>query len=137
MLSRRFVRFVLALLLFASTAVADEPLVSLRVTRVADRGKAVMFSVAVAPAPGLHLLEEGPLVLDLDGTGVDPVTRRYGRKDAVDPRAETPRFEMEVRAHHDATPTLHAHLLVWVCRGTRCRPVELDQAVSFDRAATP
>ena len=130
-------RVVLASLLYAATALADEPLVALRVTRVADRGRAATFSVVLSPAPGLHLLDEGPLILDIEGTGVEPSTRSLGRNDAVDPRAEIPRFEIEVRAHRDSTPTLHAHLLVWVCRGTRCRPVEIDQAIAFARDPTP
>ncbi|MEO6954071.1 MAG: hypothetical protein ABI321_19870 [Polyangia bacterium] len=130
-------RVVLASLILSLPALADEPLVALRVTRVADHGKAAMFSIVVAPAPGLHLLDDGPLVLDIDGAGIDPSTRSLGRKDAVDPRAETPRFEIDVRPHRDATPTLHAHLLAWLCRGTRCRPVELDQAIPFERARTP
>ena len=131
-------RLVLAslLLALAPPARADVPLIALRATRVADHGKAAMFSLVVVTAPGLRLLDDGPLVLDIDGSGIDPATRSLGRKDAVDPRAETPRFEIDVRARRDATPTLHAHLLAWVCHGMRCRPFECDQAISFDRGPT-
>lgn len=138
MISPQPVRPVLAslLLALAPSVRADEPLIALRATRVADRGKAATFSLVVVPAPALRLLDDGPLVLDVDGTGLDPATRSLGRKDAVDPHAERPRFEIEVRARRDASPTLHAHLFTWVCRGTRCRPFEVDQAIPFDRGPT-
>lgn len=103
-----------------------EGLISLRATheRPLERGRATLLSLSVQPGPGLRLLDEGPLVLELEGSAIDPAQRSLHRRDAIDPRAESPRFEIEVRPHREGNPALSARLVAWVCRGPRCRPVE-------------
>ena len=113
-------------LMLVRGARADEPLVELHVTQGADHRGHAALSLVVAPAPGLRLLADGPLTLDVAGE----TTRSLRQKDAVDPRAETPRFEVPLGK---TETSLRAHLLAWVCRGQRCRPVELTQEIPVTR----
>lgn len=119
--------------------VAAEPLVSLRVDhdRAFERGRGGLVSISVVPAPGLRLLAEGPLLVELEGRALDPARRRLTRQDAVDPRAESPRFELELRPHRDGSPLLIAKLIAWVCRGQRCRPIEQTLTLPLPLGAAP
>jgi len=119
---KRPVRLLAISLLLAARARADEPLVELHVTQAADRHGRAAVSLVVAPAPGMRLLDDGPLTLEVVGA----TTRSLRRQDAIDPRAETPRFEVQVAK---AEAHLRAHLLAWICKGQRCRPVELSQEI--------
>jgi hypothetical protein len=113
-------------------------LITVRLTHPVElvRGRASVISLAIALSPGVRLLEDGPLVLSLDGRALTPLHRTLRRRDAVDPRAELPRFEIEVRAEHTGAPELNAKLAAWVCRGPRCRPVELDVLLPLALAET-
>lgn len=115
------------LIVLSGVAHAAEPLVALHVSQQAPehRGHA-SISLVVAPAPGMRLLDDGPLTLELSGESV----RNLRRQDAVDPRAETPRFEVPLGK---SETTLRAHLLAWVCEGARCRPVELTEEIPLSR----
>jgi hypothetical protein len=94
-----------------------------------ERGRPTALSLGLVLGPGLRLLEDAPLVLELEGTAITPARRTLYRRDAVDPRAELPRFELEVRADRSGSPSLTARLTAWVCRGKRCRPVEVSTPV--------
>ena len=126
---------LMAGLLSASLAHAEAPaeLVTVKLTHDAplERGRNTPLSLGVVPGPGLRLLDDGPLVVELQGTALTPARRTLRRSDAVDPRAEAPRFELEVRADRTGTPTLVAHLTAWVCRGRRCRPVEVTAPLAL------
>jgi hypothetical protein len=119
------------LLLPAFAHAADDDastLASVRLTHPIElaRGRASIVSVAVSLAPGVRLLEDAPLILSLDGLALSPLHRTLRRRDAVDPRADVPRFEVEVRPERTGTPELTAKLTAWVCRGQRCRPLALS-----------
>jgi hypothetical protein len=105
----------------------DASLATVRLTHEAplERGRAAALSLGLVLGPGLRLLDEGPLVLELEGAGLSPARRVLYQKDAVDPRAEVPRFEVEVRVDRAGTPSLNAHLVAWVCRARRCRSVDV------------
>lgn len=117
----------------------DSTLVSVRATHEGplERGKPSTVSLAVAPGPGFWLLEDGPLMLDVTGTAADPPKRSLRRADAVDPRAQMPRFELAVMAHKDGAPALGVELTAWLCQARRCRPIvyrnTLPLAVRDDR----
>jgi hypothetical protein len=113
----------------ASARAAD--LVSVQLTRdtALERGRATPLSLGVVLASGLRLLDDAPLVLELEGSALQPLRRVFYRRDAVDPHADAPRFEVEVRVDRTGAPALLAHLTAWVCRGRRCRPVEVTNAV--------
>lgn len=125
--------FLLCLALIASigSAAAEEEdpasLATLHLARAVAlvRGKAATLSLGVALGPGLHLLDDAPLIVTLDAHAATPAHRTLRRRDAVDPRADLPRFEVELKPDHDGDPALTARLTAWVCRGARCRPVEI------------
>jgi hypothetical protein len=114
----------------ATTVVAGEPpdevLAAVRLTQDATLvpGRATAISMSVVLGAGVRLLDDAPLLLTLSGTALQPTRRVLRRRDAVDPRADQPRFEVEVRAERGASPTLAARLEAWVCRGHSCRPIE-------------
>lgn len=126
--------------LAASPARAEGPdgadLVALKVAHEApiERGRATVLSLAVIPASGSRLLPDGPLVIELSGSALDPAHRTLRLRDAVDPRAETPRFELEVRPHRTGAPVLSARITAWICRGARCRPVETSAKLPVELA---
>ena len=122
----RFIALVLMLLSRVAWAEASpEDLVSVRVTHDGplERGRSSPVSIVVTPAAGLTLLEEGPLVLEVVGTGVEPQKKSLRRSDAVDSRAQMPRFELAVKPHKEGAAQLAVALTAWLCRVRRCRPV--------------
>ncbi len=127
----RVIILILASLVSSLAHAEDEDasaLVSVRLTHPVElaRGHATVVSLGIALAPGVRLLEDGPLLLSLDAVALSPPHRTLRRRDAVDPRAEVPRFEIELRPERVGAPSLTAKLTAWVCRGPRCRPVELS-----------
>ncbi|HEX8951657.1 MAG TPA: hypothetical protein VF945_07410 [Polyangia bacterium] len=81
-----------------------------------------VLSLSILPRPGYRLGADTPVLLRLDGTGVELPRKLYRRQDAVDPRAEAPRFEVPFSA---ASPgaRIEAELTFYVCKAARCRPV--------------
>ncbi len=82
-----------------------------------------LVSLSILPRPGYRLSTEAPLVVRLDGDGVTLPRKLYRREDAVDPRAEAPRFEIAFRKTAAASARLDAELIFYVCQAARCRPV--------------
>jgi hypothetical protein len=86
-------------------------------------------SLSILPHAGYQLLGDGPLVVRLRGDGVTPARTLYRRDDAVDPRAEAPRFELAFRRDRPGAAHLDAELTFYICaegppRARRCRPVD-------------
>jgi hypothetical protein len=84
------------------------------------------LSLSILPRPGYRLLADAPVVVRVDGTGVELPRRQYRREDAVDPRAEAPRFEIAYRptvATGGAGARIDAELTFYVSKRARCRPV--------------
>jgi hypothetical protein len=135
----RFQRRTAAILLIlaASTAtvtLADEPEFDVVVGAMPESkpGERATVSLSILPRAGFRLLADGPLLVRLAGERVAPERPLYRREDAVDPRADAPRFELPFRrprpvagaAATAAGPaTLTATLTFYICRGERCRPV--------------
>lgn len=85
-------------------------------------------SLTIVPAPNRRIDASAPLTVRLavsPAKGVKLVRRRLTRDDAADPRAEAPRFDLEVQADPDASGpyTLTADVRFWVCGKKTCRPV--------------
>jgi hypothetical protein len=80
------------------------------------------LSLSILPRPGYRLGGETPVLVRVDGSGVELSRKLYRRQDAVDPRAEAPRFEI---AFSRATPgaRIDAELTFYICRAARCRPI--------------
>ena len=86
-------------------------------------GEHATVSLSLLPRAGYRLLADGPLVVRLAGDGFTPDKALLRREDAVDPRAEAPRFELPFRRARAANSTLTATLTFYICDAARCRPV--------------
>ena len=86
-------------------------------------GEHAAVSLSILPRAGYRLLADGPLLVRLAGDGLTPDKALLRREDAVDPRAEAPRFELPFRRQRAANATLTATLTFYICDAARCRPV--------------
>ncbi|HEX6838673.1 MAG TPA: hypothetical protein VF334_18980 [Polyangia bacterium] len=108
---------LLGLALAAPSARADEP--EFQIVGTVDKAT---LSLSILPRPGYRLGADTPVLVRLDGSGVELPRKLFRRQDAVDPRAEAPRFE--VPFHATATGArIEAELTFYVCKAARCRPV--------------
>jgi hypothetical protein len=89
-------------------------------------------SLTLLPRAGNRLLDDGPVLVHVDSDGLAVERSLYRREDAVDPRAEAPRFELAFRAVQAGRATLHARITLWICRAQRCRPVESEATFHLD-----
>ena len=118
-----------ALLLAAPAAPAADPdsgkdgyaidtSASTRAVAVGGRGK---LAIAIQPRAPWHVDPRAPLKLRLEapsGLAVEKVA--FARKDAVDPKAEAPRFETPFQAKAAGTQEAKAHLDFFLCKDTIC-----------------
>jgi hypothetical protein len=86
------------------------------------------LSLSIVPHAGHRLLQGGPVIVRLRGEGVRPQRPVYHRDEAVDPRADVPRFELSVTAERAGAAHLFADCTFYLCRGQRCRAVETTAA---------
>ena len=56
----------------------------------------------------------------------------YHRDEAVDPRADVPRFELQVSGEKPGPAKLEVECSFYLCRGQMCRPVETATTFTFD-----
>ncbi|MGZ3429655.1 MAG: hypothetical protein ACXVCV_23555 [Polyangia bacterium] len=109
-----------ALALAAPSARAEEP-----EFQIVGTVEHQTLSLTILPRPGFRLGADTPVLVRLDGAGVELPRKLYRREDAVDPRAEAPRFEVAFRRAAAAAPAarIDAELTFYVCKAARCRPV--------------
>ena len=123
---------LLALLLLLGQAAADEDpgfeLVRGAAPALKVRQSATL-SLSIVPHAGHRILAAGPVTVHLRGEGVKPQRPLYHRDEAVDPRADVPRFELQVTAEKSGPARLEAHCTFYLCRGDLCRPIET--AITF------
>jgi hypothetical protein len=132
----------LALVALTLPARADEPDFELvrAPTPPLHAGAQATLSLSLVPRAGRHLLAGGPVQLRLHGDGVRPARARYDRDDAVDPRADVPRFELAITGERAGPAKLDADVLFYLCtaanadehREARCRPVEARATWSIE-----
>jgi hypothetical protein len=115
-----------ALALSSSRTRAEEPEFQI-VGTVGDKA----LSLSILPRPGYRLGAATPVIVRLDGTGVDLPRKLYRRQDAVDPRAEAPRFEVPFHVTATSGARIDAHLTFYICQAARCRPVETTYGTSL------
>jgi hypothetical protein len=108
---------VVGLALAAPSTQAEEP-----EYQIVGTVEPKMLSLSILPRPGYRLGAETPVEVRLVATGVELARKLYRRQDAVDPRAEAPRFEIPYRAATTGA-RLDAELTFYICKATRCRPI--------------
>jgi hypothetical protein len=90
-------------------------------------GKLVL---AIVPAEKIHVHPEAPLRIVLDARGLELAKRTLGHKDAVDPRAEGPRFEVPFVAPAAGAHEVSARVQFFVCSDQWCVKQARDVSVA-------
>ncbi len=129
-----------ALVVGCGSARADLPGFELRVAEVVtiELGGAGAVSVALVPAPGYRVSAEAPARLAVEaGDGLGLPRRRYLRKDAADPAADAPRFDVRVRGKVAGDHRLVLDVRLWLCGPRMCHPVRLARTVTVHVEAPP
>jgi hypothetical protein len=84
--------------------------------------KKVVLSLTVLPHAGNRLLADGPVELRVSARNARALKPALHREDAVDPRAEAPRFELPIAVESIAAE-VSVDCVFYLCAGARCRPV--------------
>jgi hypothetical protein len=83
-------------------------------------GGAGTFVLAIVPAEKIHVHPQAPLRVVVEARGLELAKRTLGRGDAVDPKAEGPRFEVPFVAPAAGGHELTARLQFFVCSDRWC-----------------
>jgi hypothetical protein len=85
---------------------------------VGQSGKLVL---AIHPRAPWHVDPRAPLKIQIEApAGLAVAKSSLARKDAVDPKAESPRWETAFRASAPGAQEARAHLKFFLCRETIC-----------------
>ncbi|HUQ01168.1 MAG TPA: hypothetical protein VM261_01675 [Kofleriaceae bacterium] len=123
-----------ALALTACTAArADEAGFELRIAPdlTVEQGANGAISVAIVPAAGRTVSADGPVRLAVSGPdAIGLPRRRYARKDAADPAADAPRFDVRVKAREPGDHAVALDVRFWLCGSRVCRPITVTRTVT-------
>ena len=123
-----------AMVLAACTSArADESGYEVRIASdlTIEQGASGAISVAIVPATGRTISADGPVRLAVtapDGLGLP--RRRYARKDAADPAADAPRFDVRVKAREPGDHTVALDVRFWLCGSRVCRPITVTRTIT-------
>ena len=104
--------------------------------RVAERvdvavGGSAPLTIAIAVDRGLAVSKDAAVIVDLEpDAGVALKKRRLGRRDAVDPEADAPRFAVPVRGESAGEHGLRLRIRFWLCSARICRPIDVRRAAT-------
>lgn len=98
------------------------------------------LSLTIAPRPGHTISRDGPIAIELRtgaDSGVQLPRHRYQRRDAADPHADAPRFDLHYRAQTPGRHLVTVDVRFWVCARRTCRPVRATREVTIEVAPAP
>ncbi len=122
------------------TRAADAPMDAAKSYRIETEGTTRQLAagatgklvLAIVPAKGAHVHPAAPLKIALSGTpGLKLSKEQLGHADAVDPKAEGPRFEVPFTAAAGAQEA-RAKLDFFICSETWCVKQTREVSVSVD-----
>jgi hypothetical protein len=91
---------------------------STRTVGVGQKGK---LALAIHPKAPWHVDPRAPLSIQLEApAGLQLAKSRLGRKDAIEPKAEVPRFEVPFTAAAAGAQEAKAQVKFFLCRDTIC-----------------
>ena len=94
-------------------------------------GATGQLTVSLAVDRGLSVSRDAEVIVDLDAAaGVGLRKKRLGRRDAVDPDADAPRFAIPLRGEAPGDHPVRLRLRFWLCGGKSCRPVDVRRVVT-------
>lgn len=89
------------------------------------------LSVAIVPAAGRTVSAAGPVRVAVDAPeAIGVPRRRYARRDAADPAADAPRFDVRLRARAAGEHTVTLDVRFWLCGKRVCRPIAVSRTVT-------
>jgi len=99
-------------------------------TRELANGASGKLHLAIVPLNGTHVHPAAPLKIALSGTaGLKLSKETLGHKDAIDPRAEGPRFEVPFTAAQVGAQEARAQLDFFICSEQWCVKQSRDVTV--------
>jgi len=102
-------------------------------TRQLASGAAGKLVLAIVPLNGTHVHPQAPLKIALSGTPGLKLSRDVlGHKDAVDPKAEGPRFEVPFTASEPGAQEARARVDFFICSDQWCVKQSRDVTVAVD-----
>ncbi len=102
-------------------------------TRQLGVGGSGRLVLAIVPEKGTHVHPAAPLKIALDATpGLKLSRAQLGHADALDPKAEGPRFEVPFTAMAAGAQQARAKVDFYICSETWCVKQSRDVAVSVD-----
>jgi len=126
--------FAIAVALAACGAArADEQGYELRVTSelTVEPGASAAISVAIVPGAGRTVSGDGPVRVAVSAPdAISLPRRRYTRKDAADPAADAPRFDVRLKAREPGDHAVALDVRFWLCGSRVCRPVAATRSVT-------
>ena len=94
-------------------------------------GGQTSISLTIAPAAGKIVSHDGPLKIELGGgDGLSLARRRYARKDAADPAADAPRFDLKLKAVAAGDHAIDVDARFWLCGPKVCRPIRARRTIT-------
>ncbi len=114
-------------------AVADDPTYEIRVATEATiaLGATGALSVTIAPSGNRTVSTAGPVRIAVAApAGLGLPRRRYARKDAADPAADAPRFDIKLKAKDAGDHPVALELRFWLCGPRVCRPITTTRTVT-------
>jgi hypothetical protein len=118
-------------LAIAAPARADDAQYELRAAdATVEVGAQASISLTIAPAAGKIVSHDGPLQLALSSDdGVALTRKRYARKDAADPAADAPRFDLKVKGAAAGDHAIEIDVRFWLCGPKVCRPIRAHRSL--------
>lgn len=127
-------RWALLALLLASGAEAQrQPGWEVRVPEKVElaTGASGTVALSIAVDRGLTVSRDADVILDVvPEQGVTVRKKRLGRRDAVDPEADAPRFSIPVRADTEGEHTVKLRVRFWLCGGKVCKPIDVRRTAT-------
>ena len=102
-------------------------------------GASGTVALSIAVDRGLTVSRDADVIVDVvTDQGVTVRKKRLGRRDAVDPEADAPRFAIPVKADADGDHTVRLRIRFWLCGGKVCKPIDVRRTATIAvTAASP
>lgn len=93
-------------------------------------GATATVSLTIAGTGGRTISKDAPVRIELASPTLQVPRTRYARRDAADPAADAPRFDLRFTAEAAGDHELAIEARFWVCGKRACRPVKAARTVA-------